>query len=195
MKLILASSSSYRKELLERLRIPFSQIAPEIDESQAKQEAIADYVCRLSREKSRVIASQHPDACIIASDQAAAAGNIILGKPGTRDKAIEQLSMLSGRLITFYTGLCILYQDKFHVAIDTTEVHFRHLNESEIVRYIDLESPLNCAGSFKAEGLGITLFENIRSEDPTALIGLPMIKTAGILRSIGVNPLENSEKN
>ncbi|MGV6851653.1 MAG: Maf family protein [bacterium] len=190
MQLILGSSSPYRKALLERLNLPFAQHSPDIDECYLEHEEVPDYVCRLSREKAQTIAKRFPDACIIASDQTAVCGNLILGKPGTIEKAHEQLHNLSGRTVTFYTGLCVLFQENMHVAMDTTTVHFRSLSEAEISRYIEIEQPLNCAGSFKSEGLGICLFERITSEDPTALMGLPLIQTANVLRTIGINPLE-----
>jgi septum formation protein len=189
-KLILASGSSYRKTLLERLQLPFSAIAPEIDESASPGESATELCQRLAREKARTVARQHPDAIIIGSDQVAVLDGLILGKPGTAGRAREQLQACSGREVEFLTALCLVQPGGRDLqAVEPFRVYFRQLGELEITRYIELERPLDCAGSFKCEGLGITLFERLAGDDPTALEGLPLIRLAELLRQCGVDPL------
>ena len=185
MPLILASTSRYRRELLERLGLPFHVARPDLDESPAGNENPSALAQRLARAKALVISNQHPDAWVIGSDQVAALGGLALGKPGTRERAIAQLCAMSGRKAEFHTALCLTRGDTCLEAIDTTLVSFRELHGDEIARYVDAEQPLDCAGSFKSEGLGICLFDAIESRDPTALVGLPLIALSGMLRQAG----------
>ncbi len=186
-ELVLASSSRYRRELLERLRLPFRMIATGADETPRSGEAARALAKRLALAKASSAAALAPDAWVIGSDQVAAAGDRILGKPGTRDACIEQLAFASGRTVEFLTACCVTRgatRDSFQ-HIDTTRVRFRALKPDEISRYVDGEQPFDCAGGFKCEGLGVSLFESIDSRDPTALIGLPLIWLAGTLRGCG----------
>lgn len=184
--LILASTSVYRRELLARLRLPFDCARPEVDESALPGEAPADVAQRLSLAKARAIAVRHPDAVVIGSDQVAELDGQALGKPGGREGAIAQLAAMSGRAVLFQTGVCVLRSGEPPLsALDTTTVRFRALTRREIERYVDVEQPFDCAGSFKSEAMGIALFEAIETVDPTALIGLPLIATARLLRSAG----------
>ena len=185
MPLILASSSRYRRELLERLRLPFHISRPDVDETPQPGEAPAALARRLARDKAAAIAVQQPEAWIIGSDQVATLDAQLLGKPGTRENAIAQLSALSGREIQFHTAVCLLRGKDAFKAMDVTKVRFRELQADEIERYVDIEQPLDCAGSFKSEGLGIALFERIDSHDPTALVGLPLIALSKMLRKAG----------
>ena len=185
MVLILASTSRYRRELLERLRLPFQVARPEVDETPNAGESPPALARRLARAKAEAIATQLPDAWVIGSDQVAALGSQPLGKPGTRDKAIAQLRAMSGREIQFHTAVALVRGDTVLEAMDTTRVLFRSLQPAEIERYVEAEQPLDCAGSFKSEGLGITLFDAIESSDPTALVGLPLIALSGLLRKAG----------
>ncbi|MCR9279232.1 MAG: Maf family nucleotide pyrophosphatase [Pseudomonadaceae bacterium] len=190
MNLILASSSVYRRQLLERLAIPFSCHSPNIDESRKPGETPIDLVTRLAREKAAAVRATQADAVIIASDQLAHNDGDVLGKAGTIEAACDQLARLSGREVEFLTSLHVSDAGGESVAhVDTTLVHFRHLTSKEISRYVELEMPLDCAGSFKSEGLGCTLFERVDNRDPTALIGLPLIATASALRRFGIDPL------
>jgi septum formation protein len=187
-RLILASSSPFRKELLERLHIDFECISPEIDESSLENEQPGAYVQRLAIEKATEISSAHKDCLIIGSDQCCVNNNIILGKPKNRDNAIEQLSTASGKSIEFLTGVSIQHPASgWHREwMDTFTVKFRHLSLVEIERYLDIEQPFNCAGSFKSEKLGVSLCQSMHGDDPTALIGLPLIKVAQCLREFGL---------
>ena len=185
MPLILASTSRYRRELLERLRLPFHISRPDIDEQSASGESAAAVACRLAVAKAQVIAAQQPDAWVIGADQVAALDSELLGKPGNRDTAIAQLTAMSGRQVHFHTAVCLLREAVMLEAADLTVVQFRTLHAEEIKRYVDVEQPLDCAGSFKAEGLGISLFESIESSDPTALVGLPLIALSRMLREAG----------
>ena len=184
-RLILASTSIYRRELLARLRLPFETARPEPDESPLPGEAPADLARRLAISKAAAIAEREPGAWVIGSDQVAELDGHCLGKPGNREGAIAQLAAMSGRAVAFRTGLSLCRDDSRLVALDTTTVQFRTLDSGEIARYVDAEQPFDCAGSFKCEGLGIALFDSIRSRDPTALIGLPLIETARLLREAG----------
>jgi len=186
-RLILASTSRYRRELLERLRLPFDVARPEVDESALVNESPRDLSIRLAEAKARAVAAQQvDDSWALGSDQVAEVDGRALGKPGGRDAAIAQLRAMSGRVARFHTALCLAHADGCAFAnIDLTEVHFRALTDVEIERYVDAEQPFDCAGSFKSEGLGIVLFERIDNRDPTALIGLPMIATCGLLRQAG----------
>ncbi|HZF97898.1 MAG TPA: Maf family nucleotide pyrophosphatase [Pseudoxanthomonas sp.] len=185
MPLILASTSRYRRELLERLRLPFHISRPEVDESALLGEAPAELASRLAAAKARAIAAQQPEAWVIGADQAAALDSHTLGKPGNRDTAVAQLNAMSGREVRFHTALCLFRGKVALEALDTTVVRFRPLQAEEIDRYVDAEQPLDCAGSFKVEGLGISLFESIESRDPTALVGLPLIALSRMLREAG----------
>jgi septum formation protein len=185
--LILASTSPFRRELLERLGIQFTTAAPEVDESAHPGEKPSALVRRLSEAKARAIGATCK-GLIIGSDQVATTGDDILGKPGTHEKAVEQLKYLSGKRVCFHTGLCLLNTetDTADVAVVPFNVQFRQLEDSQIENYLQADKPYNCAGSFKSEGLGITLFERMEGDDPTALIGLPLIKLTTMLRKSGI---------
>ena len=185
MPLILASTSRYRRELLERLRLPFHIARPEVDETPHMDEPPSALAQRLAAEKAGAIAAQRPTSWVIGSDQCAELADEPLGKPGTRDAALAQLRAMSGQAVRFHTAVCLRRGDTCLQAIDLTTVRFRALSDGEIERYLDAEQPLDCAGSFKSEGLGITLFDAIESSDPTALIGLPLIALSGLLRQAG----------
>jgi septum formation protein len=190
--LILASTSRYRKELLERLRLAFSCTAPGADETPRPEEAPVALVARLARAKASAVAFQHPTAWVIGSDQVAvrvdaAGAEATLGKPATEARCIEQLQSCSGRTIVFLTAVAVMRQEgnTLFEFIDSTRVKFRVLDQATIERYVAKERPLDCAGGFKSEGLGITLCESIDSADPSALIGLPLIRLSAALRSAG----------
>jgi septum formation protein len=187
LPLVLASTSPFRKELLQRLGIPFETAAPDVDESALADETPAALVRRLSEAKARAIGKLR-QGLIIGSDQVATTGNDILGKPGTHPRAIEQLQYLSGRLVTFHTGLCLLNSATNEAQVDVIpfKVQFRQLDEEQIERYLQADQPYNCAGSFKSEGLGITLFERMDGDDPSALVGLPLIRLTSMLAAAGV---------
>lgn len=186
--LILASSSKYRKMLLQRFKIPFECHSPDIDESPNAQESPFDLVGRLAMEKARSVAIEYPRAVVIGSDQIAVFEGQIIGKPGGYEVARQQLSSFSGQVVEFLTAVSVICQASgFHERYtDSTRVSFRHLQADEIDRYLESEKPFDCAGAFKAESLGIVLFDSIVSEDPTALIGLPLIRTADMLRRAGL---------
>ena len=185
-RLVLASTSPYRRDLLARLRLPFETARPETDESPLSGEAPAALATRLAAAKAAAIAQPGDDAWVIGSDQVAELDGAPLGKPGSRDRALGQLSAMAGQAVRFHTGVCIAHGDGRRLqALDTTTVRFRTLSAGEIARYVDAEQPLDCAGSFKSEGLGITLFEAIETLDPSALVGLPLIATARLLREAG----------
>ena len=184
--LVLASTSAYRRELLERLRLPFDIARPECDETPLPGESPVAMVQRLAQAKAVSVASQHPDAWVLGSDQVAEFDGAPLGKPGGRDQAIAQLTAMSGREVAFRTAVCLVRSaGTRYAALDTTLARFRRLDAGEIARYVDAEQPFDCAGSFKSEALGITLFDSIESQDPTALVGLPLIATAQLLRQAG----------
>ena len=187
-RLLLASSSSYRRELLSRLRLPFDCRAPEIDETPHPDESPEQLVRRLSREKALALAETHPDHLIIGSDQAAVLGDRIIGKPHTLERAREQLLSCSGKRLDFLTGLTLLDTRNGAEQVDCLRfsVHFRELSEAQIERYLIAEQPFDCAGSFKAEGLGISLFRATEGEDATSLIGLPLIRLVEMLNSAGI---------
>jgi septum formation protein len=188
----LASTSRYRQELLGRLRLAFSCIAPGIDEVAQPGEVAAALAARLARAKAESIASQQPNAWVIGSDQVAAYTDAsglesTLGKPGTEARCIEQLQSCSGRTIVFLTAVALMRKESNSLFefIDTTRVTFRALNQAAIERYVAKERPVDCAGGFKSEGLGITLCESIDTTDPSALIGLPLIRLSAALRAAG----------
>ena len=183
--LVLASTSRYRRELLARLRLPFEVARPDVDESALPAETPETLAMRLAAAKARAVSATRPDAWVIGSDQVADLGGVALGKPGARAAAIAQLQAMSGRAVIFRTAVCVARGEVALAALDTTVVRFRTLSLDEVKRYVDAEQPFDCAGSFKSEGFGITLFEAIESRDPTALVGLPLIATAGLLRQAG----------
>lgn len=184
----MASSSVYRGQLLARLQLPFDTEKPEIDETPLAGESPVDLVRRLSQQKAEAIGKNNPHALIIGSDQIMLLGSEILGKPGTPGKAITQLQKMSGQTVEFVTGLCLLNSSTQESQIDTVTfpVTFRTLTDEEIIRYVDRENPIDCAGSFKSEALGITLVESMHGDDPTALIGMPLIRLARMFRECGV---------
>ena len=185
--LVLASTSPFRRELLERLHLPFLTTAPDIDESRLPDESPQAMVKRLSEQKAHAVASQFPDALIIGSDQCAVIDGEILGKPGNHANAIRQLSQSSGKTVHFLTGLCLFdsRDGSFQLDLVPFDVEFRELSTAEIEHYVLREQPFNCAGSFKSEGLGISLFKRLRGDDPNALIGLPLIRLMEMLREKG----------
>ncbi|MBW3568383.1 MAG: Maf family nucleotide pyrophosphatase [Proteobacteria bacterium] len=187
-RLILASTSPYRRELLARLGVPFDVAAPGTDEFRRPGEDPKEMVSRLARDKAAAVARNHEDSLIIGSDQCAVLGGHVLGKPGSFDKAVSQIAAASGHSVRFLTAVCVheAGSGRIREAVDETIVRFRKLDDAEIRRYVDREQPLDCAGSFKSEGLGITLFEYIENRDPTALMGLPLIALAGLLRDAGL---------
>ncbi len=193
--IILASTSPFRKSLLEKLNIDFDCAKPDVDEAPLAGESPQALVERLAILKAKAVAQQHPKALLIGSDQVATCEGEILGKPHTVDNAIKQLLKFSGKCVTFYTGLCV-YDSEKNVSkslVEEFNVHFKQLNEHEIKRYIEIEQPLNCAGSFKSEGLGICLFEKLAGDDPNSLIGLPLIKLIALLDQHGFKVLDNQK--
>ncbi|MBI4987406.1 MAG: septum formation inhibitor Maf [Rhodocyclales bacterium] len=187
-RLVLASTSAYRSELLARLQIPFEIADPETDESVLPEEDPAATAERLSIAKAKAVASRFPNALIIGSDQVAYIGSQRFGKPLTRERAIEQLRSMRGRTVTFHTGLCLHNSatGRSQVCGVPTEVSFRQFSDAEIERYLDNEQPYHCAGSAKSEGLGIALLSGMHGNDPNALIGLPLIALCGMLRTEGI---------
>jgi len=184
--LVLASSSPYRRDLLARLRLAFETALPEVDEAPLPAEEPAALARRLAEAKARAVAAHAAPAWVVGSDQVADLDGTPLGKPGGRDAALAQLRAMSGRTVAFHTAVCLARDGSPALAaMDTTLVRFRMLDDAEIARYVDAEQPLDCAGSFRSEGLGIGLFEAIESSDPTALVGLPLIATARLLREAG----------
>lgn len=188
LRLILASTSLFRRELLSRLQIPFETVSPETDETALPNEPPPVTAERLAVAKAQAVAARFPDALIIGSDQVAYWGEQTYGKPETRQNAIDQLHSMRGKEIIFHTGLCLLNAatGRAQVRGVKTEVRFRELSDDEIERYLDREDALNCAGSAKSEGLGIALLEYLRGDDPNALVGLPLIALCDMLRAEGV---------
>ena len=188
LPLLLASSSVYRRDLLARLRLPFSCSSPDIDESRRPGETAVELVKRLSLEKARALAASHPNHLIIGSDQVAVLDGRIIGKPHTFDKAREQLQAASGSRVTFLTGLALLNSHTGTCQIDYVPftVHMRPLDPARIERYLHAEQPYDCAGSFKAEGLGVSLFQSTEGPDATSLVGLPLIRLVDMLLAEGV---------
>ena len=187
-RIVLGSTSRYRAELLRRLLPDFEQAAPGTDETPLPDEVPAARALRLAIAKAEAAADGHRDALVIGSDQVAEIDGLILDKPGTVERARAQLAASSGREVRFHTALCLFdaRDGRRFTHIDRTCVHFRELDVAEIARYVEREQPLDCAGSFKCEGLGISLFESIDNRDPSALIGLPLIALARMLRAAGV---------
>ena len=188
MKLILASSSPFRRELLERLKIPFEVMAPEIDETPFPGETPEKLVERLSIEKARAIAVLHPGALVIGSDQVAVYDGAIVGKPHSHDKAVQQLRAASGKTVTLYTGLALINNDSRRVQCEVIpyRVTFRELTDAQIESYLRKEQPYSCAGSVRSEGLGIALLEKFAGDDPNTLIGLPLIRLVRMLENEGI---------
>lgn len=191
-KIVLGSTSPFRKEILNKLKIDFICDKPNIDETALPQETALQLVERLAIEKAQAVAKHHDNALIIGSDQVALCDKHILGKPHTKANAIKQLMSFSGKCVTFYTGLCVLDTEtgKHHSLVEPFHVYFKTLDKTDVERYVDAEMPLNCAGSFKSEGLGICLFEKLVGEDPNTLIGLPLIKLIHLLDKHEFNVLQ-----
>jgi septum formation protein len=189
--LVLGSTSRYRQELLRRLRLPFEVVAPGVDEAPLAGETPAALAMRLAREKARAVAALRPDAIVIGSDQVADLDGEPIGKPGTHERATEQLRLMSGRTVVFQTALAVIRPATGfeQVELAAVRVRFRSLTAEEIETYLRLETPYDCAGSAKSETLGIALLEAIESDDPTALVGLPLIRTARMLRQAGLDPV------
>ena len=190
--LILGSTSRYRREMLQRLRIPFEVQAPHVDETPLTGEAPAALALRLALAKAHAVARLHPDAVVIGSDQVADLHGVPLGKPGTHAKATEQLRAMRGQAVVFQTAVAVVHRASGHEssALVAVTVRFRELSDAEIEHYLLAEQPYDCAGSAKSEALGIALLSAIESDDPTALVGLPLIKTCELLRAAGIDPLK-----
>lgn len=190
-RLILASTSRYRRELLERLRLPFEVVAPQVDETPQPGERPAQIAERLALAKARAVAALHPDAVVIGSDQVADLDGQAIGKPGSHERAVQQLRSMSGRVVVFHTAVSVLHQASgFARSVHSpVTVRVRVLAQAEIEHYLRTEQPYDCAGSAKAETLGIALLDAIESDDPTALVGLPLIRTCALLRAAGIDPL------
>lgn len=190
-KIVLGSTSIFRKNILEKLNLPFDCAKPNIDESPFKSETPQALVERLAIEKALAVSSSYSDALIIGSDQVAVCDNEILGKPHNFENALNQLSKFSGKCITFYTGLAVLDSKTKHSVsiVEPFKVHFSKLSKESITQYLHAEEPYNCAGSFKSEGLGICLFEKLEGDDPNSLIGLPLIKLVSLFKKQGLDVL------
>ncbi|MFO1218968.1 MAG: Maf family nucleotide pyrophosphatase [Burkholderiaceae bacterium] len=190
-RLILASTSRYRRELLQRLRVAFEVRSPGVDESALPGEPPRELAARLALAKARAVAHAEPDAAVIGSDQVADLDGQAIGKPGTHERAVAQLRAMSGRRVVFQTAVAVVhYAGGFErSALVPVTVHFRDLDDAEIERYLRAEQPYDCAGSAKCETLGIALTQAIESDDPTALVGLPLIRTCELLRAAGFDPL------
>ena len=192
-RIVLASGSPYRKRLLQRLALDFVCISPDIDETPTSGETPEALVLRLSEAKARAVALLAPDALVIASDQVGATDGRLLGKPGTSERAEQQLRSISGRAVRFLTGLCVLDARSGRTAsgVETCTVHLRELSDAAIRDYVRREQPLDCAGSFKVEGLGIALFRSLELDDPSVLEGLPLIRLVDFLGQFGVPVLRH----
>ena len=192
--LILGSTSKYRRELLERLRIPFEVVSPKVDETPLTGESARDLALRLAHAKAAAVTKEHPNAWVIGSDQVADLCGAAIGKPGNFERALAQLQLMRGATVIFQTALCLMKGDTHTTLCVPTEVTFRKLPDSVLEAYLVAEEPYDCAGSAKSEGLGISLLESIKSDDPTALIGLPLIALTGLLRDAGfVIPSKNTQ--
>ena len=189
--LILASSSPFRRQILDKLNIDYSCISPDIDESPLINESPEALVARLAEQKAAKVAESNGNSLIIGSDQVAVLGDTILGKPKTHEKAVRQLQQLSGHCVTFLTGLSLLNAETGHHQTEVVpfKVYFRQLSDSMIENYLHAEQPYNCAGSFKSEALGIVLFDKLEGEDPNTLIGLPLIRLVRMLENEGIHVL------
>ena len=192
--LILGSSSVYRVELLRKLNLPFKTVSPNIDEAPLQNEVPADLVKRLAEQKAIAIALSHPKALIIGSDQVAVLHGDILGKPGTHEAATEQLQAASGQTVLFLTGLALFNSEtqRMQSLVEPFEVTFKNLSDKQIQFYLEKEEPYQCAGSFKSEGLGISLFDKLQGNDPNSLIGLPLIELISLLNNEGLDVLQPS---
>lgn len=190
-KLILGSTSPYRRELLTRLRIPFEVAAPAVDETQQPHETPQQLACRLAMSKARAVAAQFPDCVVIGSDQVAELDGQALGKPGHHARALAQLQQMSGKTVIFQTAVAVVCQETGFAQMDLAQVKvkFRQLSDAQIEAYLRAETPYDCAGSAKSEGLGIALLEAIDSDDPTALVGLPLIRTCRMIEAAGIKVL------
>jgi len=190
-KLILGSTSPYRRELLERLRIPFDIAAPEVDETPLASETPKQLACRLAMAKARAVAAQFPAAVVIGSDQVADLDGVSLGKPGTHERAVAQLQQMRGKTVIFQTAVAVVCFETGFAQMDLAQVKvkFRALSDLEIETYLRAETPYDCAGSAKSEGLGIALLEAIDNDDPTALVGLPLIRTCQMIQAAGIKLL------
>jgi septum formation protein len=186
--LVLGSTSPFRRALLERLQIPFTVDAPQTDEARLPGESADALVLRLAAAKARDVATRHPGALVIGSDQVAVIGDTIAGKPGNRENAIAQLTAASGRAVVFHTGLCLVngVSGRMQSTVEHFTVRFRSLDRGQIERYVEREQPFDCAGSFKSEGYGITLFSALEGRDPNCLIGLPLIRLIEMLSAEGI---------
>ena len=193
--LILGSTSRYRRELMERLRVPFDVAAPQVDETPLPGEAPAALALRLALAKAQAVAALHPLAIVIGSDQVADLDGLAIGKPGTHARAVAQLQAMRGRSVVFQTAVAVVRPATgfAQALLAPVTVRFRALSDPTIERYLRLEQPYDCAGSAKCETLGITLLEAIDSDDPTALVGLPLIRTAALLRAAGLDVLERAQ--
>jgi MAF protein len=189
--IVLASSSPYRRELLAKLRLPFVSAAPAIDETQMAGESADALAVRLAYEKAWALADDFPDHLIIGSDQVVQCGTACFGKPGTRERARQQLAQASGNIVSFFSAVCVLDTrvGLARTSLDETRVHFRALSTAQIERYIELDRPMDCAGAFKSESLGIALVRRIEGDDPNALIGLPLVSLTELLEQFGVSVL------
>jgi MAF protein len=192
LPLILGSSSPFRAELLSKLALPFETASPDIDESALDDETAPQLVLRLAEAKARAVAILHPKALIIGSDQVAVCNGNILGKPGDYETAVKQLQAASGKTVFFLTGLALYNSesDSIQSVVDPFAVHFRELNIAQIDGYLRQEQPYQCAGSFKSEGLGISLFEALQGDDPNSLVGLPLIQLIKMLEHEGIDVLQ-----
>jgi septum formation protein len=190
-RVVLGSSSPYRRELLSRLKLEFDVDLPRVDETPRAGESPKDLALRLALEKARAVAERHPDAAVIGSDQVADLDGEPLGKPGTHERATEQLRRMSGRVVVFQTAVAVICRAVGFEQVDLAPVRvtFRRLSDEEIEHYLRAEQPYDCAGSARSEGLGIALLESIENDDPSALVGLPLIRTARMLRTAGVRLL------
>ena len=191
-KLILGSTSRYRRELLERLRLPFDVVSPQVDETPQAGEAPAALALRLAAAKAAAVATLHPQAVVIGSDQVAELDGEPIGKPGTHERAVAQLRAMRGRSVVFHTAVVVQCAATGYAgsALAPVSVRFRDLGDAEIEHYLRTEQPYDCAGSAKCETLGIALLAAIESDDPTALVGLPLIRTCALLREAGIDPLQ-----
>jgi septum formation protein len=190
-KLVLGSTSPYRRELLARLRIPFEVAAPDVDEAAQPTETPMQLACRLAMEKARVVAAKFPSCVVIGSDQVADLDGLSLGKPGNHERATLQLQQMRGKTVIFQTAVAVVCQESKFAQMDLAQVKvkFRDLTDAEIEAYLRAETPYDCAGSAKSEGLGIALLESIENDDPTALVGLPLIRTCRMIQAAGVRVL------
>lgn len=187
--LILASSSPYRRELLQKLRIPFSCVKPEVDETPMAHEAPEETALRLAQDKARKVAQANPDALIIGCDQVATLNGLQIGKPGNHENAVKQLQMMRGKTVIFHSALCLFNAKTGEMQAENVPfaVTFRMLADAQIERYLSLEHPYDCAGSAKSEGLGIAVIEKMTGDDPNALVGLPLIKLVSMLQHAGIS--------